>query len=907
MLGRLFKPKWQHSNARIRMQALATLASDSPELIQLAQNDPNTGVRLEAIGYLSDFPTLIQMGKRADALGERARARVLDLAVRDNSHDAALVEVFDWLTENPALLESIARDDQRSAELRKLAIAGLNDENLLFRIASEDVSKELQYLAASRLHDPEKLKSLEKTQGRNNKRLRQLLKERMALQQEQQEQREQLESLVTDLEKLGNSGHWAQEKTQHKVLQQRWLKLHEAVDVPADIEKRYRDAETVFLARLEKYETRQAELEPLRAVFAEYLQEAGELLQTLEQQPGLMTLRSVDLQLEQWQERWVTAQPLPDEDEQAELNQRWMDIYVALTDRRDELSGDLEAIESLQDCCQRAERLRDGKRFLQARQLTALQSEWVKIKRPQQMRDEISELEGRFHQLMDSLNARLLRESAEREQKVQEIQVKLDQMEADLDQEKYGEAVDIHRSVTLCLKELGDLPAGDKARIEQRLRAAAPMVMEFKDWRRWGTDQAREHLIETAQRLENDVSMDPAQRAREIKALREEWRKLAQMEPGQQRKQWKDFDRKVTAAYEPSKQHFAEQAKQRAEHLRQREVICGQLEAMKTETDWAAETLDWKAEHAKINELRKAWKKCGTVSHKDWKAINKRFNAAIDGLDEHLQVERERNFRERQRLAAQSVALAEIEDVQQAVAEARDLQSDWQITIPSRPGDEQKLWKQFRSPIDAVFKRLKDERDSQRTEADERIQQKDDLCIRLESLLQLSDDEFVTAAHELSGLRQSFDAISDIPRTVNRKLEERFGSAEQAVLNRLEQIGRAKRLAELDLLAEQSARDKAAAGNDPAAEAMAQAEGETLCLQMEILLNLPTPPEFQQARMEYQVAQMRDAMRSRNDNVDVREQGLALLADWYRLGAMPAAALTQQQARIGLIRQTIAK
>lgn len=905
MLGSLFKPKWQHSNARIRMQALATLDSGSPELIQLAQNDPNTGVRLEAIGYLTDFPTLIQLGKRQDAVGERARIRLLDLSARENSYDAELVEVFDWLLTEPGLLETIARDGQRDPALRKLAIAQLDDESLLFRIAGEDVSKELQYLAASRLHDPEKLKKLEKTQGRNNKRLRQLLKERMAAQQAQQEQHEQLEALVTDLEKLGIAGLWAQEKTQHKVLQQRWLKLSETVDIPADLDKRYRDAETVFLARLEKYEAQQAELEPLRAVFLQYLQEADELMQALEQTPEQLTLVTVDQQLEQWQERWVTAEPLPDEDEQAELNQRWMDQYVGLTEKRDAISGDLEAIENLQACCNRAQRMRDGKRFLQARKLTELQSDWVKIKRPLQMSAVVSELEQRFHQLMDSLNARLLRETAQRDEKIQEIQAELAQMETDLDQEKYGEAVDIHRSITLRLKEIGELPAKDKTQIEQRLRAAAPMVMEFKDWRRWGTDQAREHLIETAQRLENDDSMDPEQRAREIKALREEWRKLAQMEPGRQRKQWKDFDRKVTAAYEPSKQHFAEQAKQRAQHLQEREAVCAQLEVMKTDTDWA--TVDWKAQYAQINELRKAWKKCGTVGHKDWKAINTRFNDAMDGLDEHLKVERERNFRERQQLAAQSAALAEIDDVQQAVAEAKELQADWQITIPSRPREEQKLWKQFRGPIDEVFKRLSNERQAQRSDADGRIEQKDALCVQLETMLQLGDEAFSGAVRELPELRQRFDAIRDIPRPVARKLEERFGSAEQVALNKLEQLQRAKRLAELDMLAEQSAVNKTLTGSDPAAEALAQAEGERLCLQMEILLDLATPADFQQSRMEYQVAQMRDAMRGRSDDLNVSEQGLGLLADWYRLPAMPAEALSQQQARIEVVRQAIAK
>lgn len=38
----------------------------------------------------------------------------------------------------------------------------------------------------------------------------------------------------------------------------------------------------------------------------------------------------------------------------------------------------------------------------------------------------------------------------------------------------------------------------------------------------------------------------------------------------------------------------------------------------------------------------------------------------------------------------------------------------WQISLASRPSDEQRLWKQFREPIDTLFNRLRDERQQRR-------------------------------------------------------------------------------------------------------------------------------------------------------------------------------------------------
>ncbi|MEZ5448041.1 MAG: DUF349 domain-containing protein [Thiolinea sp.] len=566
----------------------------------------------------------------------------------------------------------------------------------------------------------------------------------------------------------------------------------------------------------------------------------------------------------------------------------------------------------MQQLGRRAQQLRDQGKPLQGRQLTQLQADWVKLRQPRAMAEAVAELDRSFHQTMDSLNARLQRESRERSEKLAELQGLVERMEADLDQEKYGEAVDLHRNISQQLKELGELPAADRARIERHLRAAAPLVMEFKDWRRWGTDQAREHLIETAQRLENDESMDPEQRAREIRALRQEWRKLAQMDPGHQRKQWKTFDSKVTAAYEPSRQHFEEQARQRAEHLQQREAICERLEALAKDTDWMAAELDWKALYAQITEERKQWKRCGTVGHKDWKAVNTRFNAAMEGLDAHLQVERERNLRERQRLVSTAEALLEREDLEEAVAAAKALQADWQITIPSRPREEQKLWKQFRTPLDQLFQRLKTERNSQRSETDQRIRDKESLCEQLEALAASEDAAFQEAVRELGSLRESFAAIRDLPRPVYRKLEDRFQAAERQVEQRQQQLQWQRRLQRLDELAEQAAARQAEleAGSSVVADDQLderRRSGELLCLQMESLLDVPTPADYQQARMAWQVSRMSEAMRGRQAADERREQALELLAQWYQLGALPAAAREAQQARIQAVRQAIAK
>jgi hypothetical protein len=316
------------------------------------------------------------------------------------------------------------------------------------------------------------------------------------------------------------------------------------------------------------------------------------------------------------------------------------------------------------------------------------------------------------------------------------------------------------------------------------------------------------------------------------------------MEPGQQRAQWKAFDTTVSAAYEPVKQHRSEQAQQREVSLAERAEICAQLEALDTETDW--ENVDWRAQQVLVNQCRKQWKEAGTVTHKDWDAINPRFNAAMDAVEVHFKAERERNWQARTELAAHAAALLENPDTEAAIEQAKELQTYWDVTLASRSADEQRLWKQFRDPIDALFARAKEERNQQRNE------------------------------HK-AGL-----AAAEAERV----------EAEQRQQLRLQQ-----KQAELDSLVAQSVALKQQPA-DPDTLAANQSAGELLCLKLEILLDLETPAAFQKARMEYQVAQLSESMRTRKELLNPAEQVPPLLKQWYALGAMPDEALASQAARI---------
>ena len=848
MLASFFKPKWQHKDPKVRIQAINTLGGESVELIKLAQTDPDMEVRMEAVVRLTHLPTLIQLGHSAGSLGERAKQRVIGLAATDAHHDVLLADVFVWLN-NPALIRSIARDATRGAKLRKHALEQLDDQDLLFDIAQADPSKDVQFLVASKLTDLEKIKQLDKLHGKGNKRLRQFLKDRLDQEQTKQHIQQQIENLCMDAASLGQKGSWGQEKTRTRILQQNWQK--HATSATLEQSARFQAALDDFQQRLASFEDVESRVAPIRVARQDILNAAERQLNQLDTNPESFTLTALDTELDSLKRLWAQQAELPAA-EQVLMDKRWVELQTQLQQLRNTLADDLKALEKLNALNEQANELRRQDKAVASKWVLGLQSDWVNAKRPQNLRRVMPDLEQSFNRAMEVLTARLDKQKAQRDSTLKALRDELQALEASLENEQYSEAIEQHQAFIQRLKETPDLPQSDYNFFQRRIQMLTPYIREIQDWRRWGTDQVRKQLIETAEHLRSDDEIDPQERAKQVQTLRQEWRKLSQLEPGQQRTLWKTFDSTVTAAYEPSKQHFAEQAQQRAEHLQQRTAICEQLEAVNSTTDWT--NPDWKALQNQVTAIRKQWKEAGTVSHKDWKSINERFNAAMDALEVYFKAERTRNWQARQQLVEQAQALVELQDTAKAIDAAKVLQGQWQISLASRPSDEQRLWKQFREPIDTLFNRLRDER-----------QQRRDAINAQKAEVERIEAE--KRQQELERKQQKIDALQALNAQSNAAKQE---------------------------------------ASDEATQHTNQTKGELLCLQLEVLLGLETPPDFQAARMEYQIAHLRDAMSSRKGNANPLAQALPLLKQWYGLGSMSAEALASQQPRVDAAQAVIA-
>lgn len=99
------------------------------------------------------------------------------------------------------------------------------------------------------------------------------------------------------------------------------------------------------------------------------------------------------------------------------------------------------------------------------------------------------------------------------------------------------------------------------------------------------------------------------------------------------------------------------------------------------------------------------------VDFRDNRQVQKRFDDLLKNLERPLDEERQKNEAAKQAIVERAQALIDHEPLQEAMDQAKALQSEWKRIGITRHREDRKLWQAFRQACDQIFKR----RDAQRS------------------------------------------------------------------------------------------------------------------------------------------------------------------------------------------------
>ena len=897
MISNLFSriPLHQHADPAQRILGVAALPPDSDELTQLLVTDPAPEVRIAAARRCSDLATLASAWEtEADAAVGLALASALGdvLAHTQDSAGAQALLAADRCSD--AIRAEMARR-ARDAELRRAAIAGIRDEAALVELALLAGHAETRMAAAERVRTPDGLRKLADAAKNKDHGVARFARQRIDAIKQRQEQDAEADAVIAQLEALANEP--GPILTAVIELNRRW----QALDMSGETGRlaRCELARQAIQARFEREQNEQRarlQFERRLSVWIEALGSAAPAA------PDALIPMRAELAVLRDEARGRSDEAALARIEQAESRiARWEEELQAL-------AGTLVLVLE-------AEQLVAGTSIDHAE----LPSRWQALSRP----IRTPELTRRFEAAMTTVEQRRLAQIQATQQEANAARQQVHALLHGAEQALAAGQVQAARAAADAIKAFktgaGLLPKPTM----QRLGRLVQQLVELERWESFGQQNARVQLCERAEAAAKQT-LDPPQLALEVQKLRNEWKALDQQHAGVPKALWERFDGACEKAYAPAARYFSELAAQRKEARRRREAFIAAAAAHAPTL--LVEPVDWRAIERWLRETDRGWREgdLGSVDPGAWKKLDLRLKAALAPLREVLSAARDRAKAGRQALIDEVAALAAKAMERELPSQVKAIQAKWQAEakdLPLAQRDERALWKQFRAACDAVF----DARQSKRKEEDGRRNEHrhalQELCAQIEQFARVADKDDQEIRRALRDLQDQWKQKAGASSPDPRELESRFTKGRTAVeamlsarvrsreaavwrtlaakerlcgeLDALLRAGGASAPVEAKSVEAQSAaarerwaalpalpaawekkllarRDAALVALSEAAAAakylarMEQGAGARRegLLELELLLGLESPPEFQPQRLALQVKQLKERFSS---------------------------------------------
>lgn len=906
MLARFFKPKWQHHKAEIRLRAISKLSAADPAsdeiLTQLALQDQDAEVRRTALTRILATQVLLRASQEDSDSQNRTTAlqRITHLI----SGELGQLE----LAERQALMSHIQTTDlllhlalnANLPELRQHALLQLEDETLLLDLIRQSDNSDIRRTAAERIEQPELLEQLERESRGRDKRLYRIARDKLQQLRDQAQQaatrQQRRDELLSSLQQLARSDAFPQFGAKLDALNIEWQRYSD--DASSDTRQQWQQLDTLCNSRRQQLD-QQREAEAAQAAAQAAQQEAiQQLRQQLEagNEQDPIDKDVLDTLSTQWQQLKADADNVNCRAIESALStqRRTHDARHALAQQQDALNALISQLEQNLAQANRKQLQQWQKKSDQLRSTV----NWPGSLPQPALLKQLSALQSRIEARQNELQQQRSAQAEAADQSLNELS---NLIEA-------GEARRADKQHNQVQKQLASFNPAQ----QQRYKTLYAQLQELRDWQGYALTPKREALCSQMEAL-IDTPLATDELAAEIRQLQQQWRELDHSGNVHSRTLWLRFKQASDQAYKPCDTHYAQQRQQRQQNLEQREQMCDQLDSYLSQVDW--QDVDWRAVEELSRTAKNEWRHYSPVDRAPGKVQQSRFNKQINTLESRLKGQRKAVQQVKEGLLLEAAALLEMDDLQQATEQAKQLQQRWKEAGTTFRTQERRLWTEFRNHCNALFEKRKENLQQARQQQHQDQSQLSQLCETLSALHQQAA-RGTDISNELDNLDRQYQALvsqesslnggqqkqyQQLSALIHAQLEQRrqlFGSTwqglklrdglcqqqESALLDSssvdTQAIADAWQAAPplqgewADAIERRFAITEQLARQPDELQATVANQGEylrQLCIRLEIALSEPSPVEDEALRLEYQLQRLQQALKRQQDGYDMAD------------------------------------
>ena len=352
-----------------------------------------------------------------------------------------------------------------------------------------------------------------------------------------------------------------------------------------------------------------------------------------------------------------------------------------------------------------------------------LQKEWRLIKSiPLQFRDDLYE---RYRFYLDKFydNLSIENELKQRDREVNlsakiELCIKMDEL---LQEKSIKNAMILFNKYREDWSNIGPVPRDVSDEIYRRFKETADKVYAAKKEQMEAITAERQNNLklkvllcekfEALNTLWPETGKQWSQRAEEVEALMEEWKKIGQTPRQEGDDAWNRFRDARQEFFNARRNFFKKLGADREENLQKKLELCAQAEQLSDRSDWGKTTEE-------LLKLQEAWKKIGPAPEAKNDEVWKRFRSAFDAFFERKnQAFKARQSAEKENLKIKTgivealEALAAEESNDDVFARLKALQNQWMQTGFVPMSQKEALQKRFQKISDELYGRFRKNRD----------------------------------------------------------------------------------------------------------------------------------------------------------------------------------------------------
>ncbi|MFC0117217.1 DUF349 domain-containing protein [Pseudoalteromonas xiamenensis] len=855
----LFTPKWKHPKLQVRVEALSKLdvEKDSAILTTMAKEDSAPEIRRQALAKLNSLGLWWHAFKQDQALKDVAEQQIATAVVNDNLETQLREEYIEKHAPNK-LLEKLALTDNDSS-LRLKLLKRLSDSSLIekaFKESEETLQNDLLQL----IEQHQLLKSaLKHAKGSVQTKIESRLSELKLAEEMPEKVQQETKLVLAKLNHLREKNDWVSVSGEFDSLVAQWS----GIEMQWLTEVQQEELSTKYASITEKTERH---LERLREVFD--VEQAKIKAQQAKSEFEL----NVNARFEDLKKR--TNAVLQDLDDSA------VDTLVneMLSLQGDIESSDYRSESRIEETAKALIVFREKLANLPAIAQNAKQAKLAldalaKVEPPlnvEQLDSQLAEfdalcrtakdaiklvprefqtgLQKTFKSIVQAFNQAHEVLSNEQKDKQQTARKKAFDTKRLIENGRFNVAFGVFKGF---LSEYEGLTTYYQTPLNTLKEELTEKLQDLQDWQKYATEPKRDSILNELAQLAEQTTVEPAQRAKQVKALRLRWNECGPILNDETKALAERFEQQIERAFEPCRSYFAEQEAQRKQNEESRLSIINALDVL---AQSAAVDSDLKALESGLQALKQQWKEAGKVDQDTYLKLSQQYKSGQDAIWLIIKSHYEANTAKKEALLASANAELENDDVSAACEHLKDLQQQWQLIGFAGAKNEHRLWQAFRAVNDAVFAKRQEQIKERRAEQSLLL---DSLRSELEQLNK--------AAEEVKGLKEINDILNQLNSlSVPKTLRNEQNELRQLLAAKLETIQAGKRQADLEALFE--GLEMGQLPEQWKKSIVSSLSSDEMLIRLEILSDVESPEMLKDERVKVQIAMLEEKLSGSDIN-----------------------------------------